>query len=147
LTVTVYNVNPTATLTGPSTVSEGVATVAYSLCSPLDPSGADTTAGFHYAFSCTSGSLAAATYAASSTSPTMNCTFQDGPATPTVVARIIYKDNGYTEYTIAVTVLNVAPTAVITPPTSVNEGSPVTVNLTSPMIRLLPMLPPASTTF
>ena len=65
-TVTVNNVAPTATLSNNGPVNEGSpATVTFS--SQFDPSSADTTAGFHYAYDCDGGSLAAATYAGSGT--------------------------------------------------------------------------------
>src|SRR2546426_11813991 len=78
--------------------------------SPSDPSSVDTAAGFRYAFSCTNGSLAAATYAAAGPSPSTSCAFADNGLF-TVKGRIIDKDDGFTEYTAAVTVNNVAPTA------------------------------------
>ena len=74
-TVTVANVAPTATLTNNGPVSEGSpATVSFSAQS--DPSNADTTAGFHYAYSCSNGDLSGSTYAgtAGSTAST-TCTF------------------------------------------------------------------------
>ena len=40
-----------------------------------DPSSADTTAGFHYAYACDNGSLATATYLGSGTAATQDCTF------------------------------------------------------------------------
>ena len=67
--VTVYNVNPTATLNGPTSGVWGTS-YTYSFSGQSDPSGADTTAGFHYAYDCNGGSLAAATYATSGTSAT-----------------------------------------------------------------------------
>src|SRR2546422_6145817 len=73
--------------------------------SPSDPSSVDTAAGFRYAFSCTNGSLAAATYAAAGPSPSTSCAFADNGLF-TVKGRIIDKDDGFTEYTAAVTVNN-----------------------------------------
>src|SRR5207249_2388521 len=49
--VTVSNVAPTATLSNNGPVNEGSpATISFS--APSDPSSADTSAGFHYAFDC-----------------------------------------------------------------------------------------------
>ncbi len=123
ITVTVGNVAPTAVLGNDGPVNEGSpTTIAFS--AQFDPSPTDITAGFRYAFSCTSGDLAAATWAAAGTSASTSCTFSDGPATQTVKARIIDKDGGYTEYTTDVTVDNVAPTVAFTGgPVLVNEGT------------------------
>ena len=49
--VTVNNVAPTATLGNNGPVNEG-SSATVSFTSPSDPSSADTTAGFHYAFAC-----------------------------------------------------------------------------------------------
>ena len=55
-TITVNNVPPTATLSNNGPAAEGgSATISFS--NQLDPSSADTTAGFRYAFSCTNGDL------------------------------------------------------------------------------------------
>jgi len=83
-------------------------TATFSLTNPFDPSSDDTTAGFHYAFSCDGGALPN-TYAAAGTSNNGNCTFHDDGWYP-VTARIFDKDDGYTEYTTTVQVNNVAPT-------------------------------------
>jgi PKD repeat protein len=108
-TVTVANVAPTASLGNNGPANEGsAATVSFS--GQLDPSGADTSAGLRYAFSCSNGDLSGATYATASSTSSTSCTFADGPATPSVKARIIDKDGGYTEHTTTVTVNNVAPT-------------------------------------
>jgi hypothetical protein len=105
--VHVNNVDPTATLSNNGPINEG-GSATISCSNQLDASPTDTTAGFHYAFSCTNASLAGATYAGSGTSSTVDCDFDD-PGTQTVRARIIDKDNGFTEYTTVVTVNNVAP--------------------------------------
>src|SRR5262249_47257964 len=112
LTVTAANVPPTATLSGPTGVSEGDDfTVA--LIRPSDPSSADTAAGFHYAFAVDDASLAGASYTNSGPSASRTFRFADGPSDHTLTARIFDKDAGFTEYTTAVHVTNVAPTAAI----------------------------------
>lgn len=106
------NVAPTGSLGNNGPVGEG-SPVTVSFTGQLDPSSADTTAGFHYAFDCDDGDLSAATYATSGTGASTTCTFPDGPAFEVVRARIIDKDDGYTEYTTTVTVNNVKPTVTI----------------------------------
>lgn len=106
------NVAPTGSLGNSGPVGEG-SPVTVSFTGQLDPSSADTTAGFHYAFDCDDGDLSAATYATSGTGASTTCTFPDGPASEVVRARIIDKDDGYTEYTTTVTVNNVKPTVTI----------------------------------
>jgi hypothetical protein len=127
--VTVNNVAPTATLTNDGPINEGAsATITFS--SPSDPSSADTAAGFHYAYSCSNGSLAGATYAGSGTSASTNCPFDDN-GSYTVRARIVDKDGGFSEYQTTVSVLNVAPTATLSNNGPVNEGSPATISFSS----------------
>jgi PKD repeat protein len=129
-TVNVANLPPTATLSNNGPVNEGSpATISFS--GQSDPSSADSAAGFHYAYACDNGSLAAATYAGSGTSASTNCTFGDN-GSYTVRARIIDKDGGFTEYQTTATVNNVAPTATFNAPSSVTEGSPIALSLTSP---------------
>jgi hypothetical protein len=120
--LTVNNVAPTATLANSGPVNEGSsATVSFS--GQSDPSSADTSAGFHYAFACDNGSLAGATYAGSGTSASTSCgPFPDGPASQTVRARIIDKDGGFTEYQTTIVVNNVAPSVTIDGPSPVNEA-------------------------
>ena len=127
--VIVNNVAPTATLGNNGPVGEG-SPAAVSFTNQFDPSNADTTAGFHYAFSCANGSLAGATYAGSATSASTNCTFPDD-GTFTVKGRIIDKDDGFTEYTTVVSVTNVAPTALLGNNGPLGEGSPATVSFTN----------------
>ena len=128
--VTVENVAPTATFPSTRTVNEGSSS-SFAFTSPSDPSTADTSAGFHYAFSCSGASLDGATYAGSGTSATTNCSFGDGPGSQTVRARIIDKDGGFTEYTTAVTILNVDPTAELGNDGPVDEGSAATISFTN----------------
>ncbi len=126
--VHVNNVAPTADLGNDGPVDEGSpATVSFS--NQFDPSSGDTTAGFHYAFSCTNGDLSGATYAGSSTSASTSCTFSDN-GTYTVKGRIIDRDGGFSEYTTNVTVNNVAPTVsnVQVNPASINENGNATLS-------------------
>jgi len=127
--VTVNNVAPTATLGNSGPVNEGsAATITFS--NPLDPSSVDAASGFHYAYSCTNGSLTGATYANSSASATTSCAFNDNGSLP-VKARIIDEDDGFTEYTTVVTVNNVAPTATLGNNGPVAEGSPATISFSA----------------
>src|SRR5207302_11330800 len=120
--VDVANVAPTATLSNGGPVNEG-SPVSISFSGQSDPSSADTSAGFHYAFDCSGGSLAGATYAGSGTSSSTSCTFPDGPATKPVTGRIIDKDGGSTEYTTNVSVVNVAPAVTAAANQSSDEGA------------------------
>jgi PKD repeat protein len=128
--VNVANVPPTATLANGGPVNEA-SPVTISFSYQLDPSSTDTAAGFHYAYACDGSSLAGATYqnTVGNTAST-TCTFDDGPSTPIVRARIIDKDGGFTEYTTTVSVLNKAPTAAFNAPPSVPEGTAISLSLT-----------------
>src|SRR5207302_8755284 len=120
-TVTVANVARTpalSTLCPYTTLFRS--TISFS--NQFDPSSADTSAGFHYAFACDNGSLAGATYAGSGTSASAQCTFPDNGTYP-VRARIIDKDGGSTEYTTSVSVLNVAPSLSGQSDQSPDEGA------------------------
>src|SRR5207245_414785 len=128
-TISATNVAPTATLSNNGPVNEA-SPVTVSFSSQLDPSAADTSAGFHYAYSCTNVSLAAATYAGSGASASTSCTFADNGSF-TVRARIIDKDGGFSEYTTAVTVNNVAPTVTAPANQSANEGASTSFGLGS----------------
>ncbi len=125
--VTVSNVAPTASLGNDGPIGEGGSAVV-SFSGASDPSSDDTGAGFHYAFDCNGGSLAAATYATSGTGDSTSCAFADN-GSYIVSGKIVDKDNGATEYTTVVTVNNVAPTIAISGATNVNEGSPYSLTL------------------
>ncbi len=106
-TVTVNNVPPTATFGNDGPVASG-SPVTVSMTNPFDPSSADTSAGFHYSFATTSAGLAA-TYGAAGASSSAPFTF-NATGTYTVYGRIFDKDNGFTDYTTSVSVINTAPT-------------------------------------
>lgn len=126
-TITVRNVAPTAMLHVDSPVNEADP-VLVSLTGAYDPSPIDTAAGFHYAFDCNNGDLSGATYATADVDPNTTCTYDDGPSTHVVRARIIDKDGGWNEYAASVSVDNVAPIATLSNAGPVDEGSPVTIS-------------------
>src|SRR5439155_14809278 len=113
--LTVNNVAPTATLSNNGPITYGSsATVNFS--SQFDPSSADTSAGFHYAYSLDDGgsSLSTATYGGSGTSASSSFSaLNAGPHT--VYARTIDKDDGYTQYSTVVTVNKGNASITITP--------------------------------
>ena len=130
--VTVNNVAPAATfLADPAggIVDEGN-DIVLSLTDHADPSSADTTAGFEFAFDCGDG-----TYSDFTGTGTLSCPAADnGPSGQQldVGGKIRDKDGGVTEYRAGVIVLNVAPSATFGAPVSVNEGSPIGLSLTDP---------------
>jgi uncharacterized protein len=111
--VTVSNVAPTATLGSPGSVNEG-SSFSISLSGEFDPSGADTNAGFTYAFDCGSG------YGAFGSSSIATCTAVDNPGV-TVKGKLQDKDGGVVEYSADIVVSNVVPT--VNTPTVAPEPS------------------------
>ncbi|MBA3367057.1 MAG: ExeM/NucH family extracellular endonuclease [Actinobacteria bacterium] len=97
-TVSVTNVNPSATFNAPPTHFAGNP-FTISLTSPSDPSAADTAAGFTYAFDCGDGSG----FGAVTSSSTKSCPTSD-TGIRTVGGQIYDKDGGVTTYTATVSV-------------------------------------------
>jgi uncharacterized protein len=89
-TITVRNVAPSATFTAPASSPAGFA-FALILASPNDPSAADRSAGFTYAFDCGSG------YSAFGPTSSASCPTAD-VGTRSVGAKIRDKDGGVREY-------------------------------------------------
>jgi hypothetical protein len=119
--VTVQNVAPTVTdVTAPSSVDEGPGTFNFSATGVTDPSAADVSDGFEYAFSCNNGS----TWTPYSTTNSGSCAAPDGPATIIVAVKAKDKDGGESvPKTKSVTVNNLKPTVTgVTAPASVSEG-------------------------
>ena len=87
-TLNVTNVAPQATFSAPTSAFAGFA-FTISVTNPTDPSTADTTAGFTYAFDCGDG----AGYGSFGTATSTSCTALD-VGTVTVRAKIRDKDNG-----------------------------------------------------
>jgi hypothetical protein len=100
------NVAPTADISNDGPIAEG-GSATVSLTNPFDPSSEDTTAGFHYAFSCTNDALPT-TYGDAGTPDSIVCSFADD-GSYTVSGRIFDKDDGYSDYATTVVVWNVAP--------------------------------------
>ena len=123
--LTVNNVAPTATFGNDGPVNEGTS-FNLDLTAPIDPSSADTLAGFTYAFDCGSG------YGPFSASTAASCTTTDNEVR-NVKAKIRDKDLDETEYTDTVTINNVAPTATFGNDGPVNEGTSFNLGLTSPI--------------
>ena len=97
--VAIVNVAPTASLSAPATTFAGFPfTIA--LTGASDPSAADTTAGFTYAFDCGDGSGYGSFGSASSASCATSAT-----ATRTVAAKIQDKDGSVSEYSATVGVV------------------------------------------
>jgi PKD repeat protein len=115
-TANVANVAPTATFSNDGPVNEGSDFHLY-LTGPSDPSGADTSAGFQYAFDCGSGSG----YGAYSGTPSATCSTTDN-GVRSVKGKIKDKDGGVSEYTASVTVNNVNPVVAAPADQSSNEG-------------------------
>jgi parallel beta-helix repeat protein len=93
--VTVTNVAPTGTLTAPALAIEGTS-VEVSVTSPTDPSTADTTAGFEYAFDCGAG------FGPFGPSASTTCSVPAFGADLEVAAQIRDKDAGVNSYTATV---------------------------------------------
>src|SRR5262249_31218844 len=122
--VVVNNVAPTATLDAPASVDEGAAfTVA--LGAAFDPSSVDTQAGFSYAFDCGDGNG----YGDLSPAPSRSCSADDN-GTRTLRAKIQDQNGGVSEYTQALVVNNVAPTATFSGGGPVPEGGTTKVTFT-----------------
>src|SRR5205814_639658 len=121
------NVAPTATLSNDGPVNEGSPATA-SFSNKLDPSTADTTAGFRYQYHCDGSAFGSAPdYATADTSDSHQCTFDDN-GTYTVRARIIDKDNDIGSASSSESVNNVAPTASIASYGPATEGSLTTAS-------------------
>jgi hypothetical protein len=103
--VAITNVAPVATLNAPASLTFG-SSLTESLSGPSDPSGQDSTAGFHYAFAyntVNASPLSGANYGNSGT--TSSTTFPGlSIGTYYVFGRIIDKDGGFTEYSKQVSV-------------------------------------------
>ncbi len=125
-TVAVSNVAPTATFHAPAAADEG-SSFELSLTDPSDPSAADTTAGFTYAFDCGDGGG----YGPFGASNTASCPTSDDDVR-TVMGKVRDKDGGQTAYSAQVVIRNVAPTVVAVSNSSpIDEGQSATISITA----------------
>ncbi|MCI0684585.1 MAG: PKD domain-containing protein, partial [Gemmataceae bacterium] len=129
--VTVNNVAPTATIGNSGAVDEGGNATVW-LSNAADASAADAAAGFKYSFDFDNDGTFDITDSTSSSATVPAALLADGSGVATVRACIIDKDGGYTDYTTAISVDNVAPTATIGNSGAVNEGGTATVSLSNP---------------
>ena len=122
-TVVVENVAPTATLALPAGDTDEGGTFTVSVVDVADPSTADVSAGFEYAFDC-GGGMGAFGTAASATCPAVN-----DPAAA-VRAAVRDRDGGTSEYAGDAAVANVAPSvaALAGPAGPVRVGTPFAVD-------------------
>ena len=133
-TVTVTNAAPTGALAD-RTVTEG-STATIGLTGAADRA-ADAAAGLRYAYDVDGDGaydIGSTTYATASTATSAAlpaALTADGPVTRAVRVAVVDRDGGFTAYTAAVTVTNVAPTATLTG-TTVDEGSPAAVSFGAP---------------
>jgi hypothetical protein len=105
----VNNVAPTATFNAPTTAVTTGTNFTISLTNPQDPSFADRTAGFTYAFDCAGDGF----YEQSGSSSSASCTAASNGASQTVSGRITDKDGGSNTYTKTVTLNDpTAPTVI-----------------------------------
>ena len=127
-TVSIANVAPTASLSSSAaSIPEG-GSVSVSFSNQYDPGVADTAAGFTYSFDCTNDGVFDATGASASA----DCSYGDN-GTSTVKGRIQDKDGGFTDYTVAVVVRNVAPAADFNASSNIiNEGGSIQVSFANP---------------
>jgi hypothetical protein len=121
--VDISNVAPTASFTNNGPVGEGQ-DILLDLSAVRDPSGTDLTAGFSFAFNCGDDNG----YGAFSSSSGVTCQTTDN-GSRTIKGIVRDKDGGQTEYTADVEVQNLAPTATLESPASVNEGSTIQIAL------------------
>jgi hypothetical protein len=111
--LTVVNVAPTAEFAASPTTSEEGSNVTLAFSNQTDASAADTSAGFDYSYDCDGDG---AVEAGGIDEDQYTCTYADD-GTFAARGRIEDKDGGYTDYTVSVTVDNVAPTidAIVAP--------------------------------
>jgi PKD repeat protein len=128
--VTVDNVAPTASFSNNGPVDEG-SSFTLSMTNGDDVSSADKAAKFEFAFDCGDGSGYGPWSSPAALADSRVCSTDDN-GSRAVKAKIRDKDGGVREYSDAVTVKNVAPSATFNAPDEVNEGDNINVSLTSP---------------
>ena len=120
IAVTVANVGPTVTLTGAASVNEG-STHTYSFTTS-DPGADSFVLG---ATECGTGGsqVGTDTFNATTGAGSFDCSFADGPASPTISVTVSDDDGASDSDTIGVTVANVKPSIVLSGDATADEGS------------------------
>jgi PKD repeat protein len=119
---------PSASFSGPSSVTEGTTTAKVTFANP-----AGGTGGYTYSYDFNNdGTFEVTGSSASANIP--ESYFDDGPSTRVVHGRITDGLGGYTDYTTSITVTNVAPTPTITLPSATDAtiAVPFTGSATDP---------------
>jgi hypothetical protein len=111
--VRVTNVAPTALLSGPESLTYGE-TAMVSFADPFDPSSQDTAAGFHYAYATTLDGFNDVTYANESSTVAVHEFVGLQAGDRTLYARIIDKDDGFTQHATVVRVDKAPSMTVVT---------------------------------
>lgn len=106
--VTVNNVPPIATMFSVGSVNEG-STGWVSFSEQLDPSNADTMAGFTYSYDFDSDGFFELTEMPEPSVVVPQAYLNDGPAELTVTGRITDKDGGFSDFSTSISVDNVTP--------------------------------------
>ena len=130
ITVNAVNDAPVVTLSGDALVNEGDTKTYSFTTSDVDSSSFSFASGSP---SCGTGGtlvVGSPTIDSSTGAGSFQCTFPDGPASPTVSVTVSDGDGGSDSDSIAVTVANVAPTVILSGPTSANEGATVSYSYT-----------------
>jgi Ca2+-binding RTX toxin-like protein len=122
-TITINNVAPTATFAHNGPANEG-STATVSFKSQFDPSPADMAAGFRYSYDFDNDGTFDVVDSLNPTATVPATYLSDGPGTRTVRARITDKDGGHNDYNTSISILNVAPTANLSGPTTGVRGQP-----------------------
>ena len=126
--VSVSNIAPSAIFTAPAVLNEG-GTFTIALTGAFDPSIADTTAGFQYAFDC------GTRYSAYGLAASATCSAIDNPG-QIVRGKITDKDGGLNEYSASVAVKNISPSVgpITAPsvPVLINTAMSASASFTEP---------------
>jgi len=111
-TIQVANVAPTATFSGPASVSEG-STGLVSFTNAWDPSSTDRTAGYTYSFDFNNDGSFEIAGATSPSAVVPAAYLADGPGSRTVRGRITDRNGGSRDYWTTIAIVNVAPTPAL----------------------------------
>ncbi len=123
-TIEIANVVPNAIISTPAPINEGSS--ATITLTGADASSVDATT-LKYSLALSAQGLAA-DYTTAASSNSVAFSFADN-GTYTVYGRVFDKDGGTNTYSTTVVVNNVAPTAIISTPAPINEGSSATITL------------------